>query len=224
MAEDLEALDADEGLEKRRHRHWFDRLMFLCDGVFAIAITFLAAELQAPATWAGDWRGLWPHLAGELNVYAMSFLVISIYWLAHRRYMAMILNVDAPVTVLTLIMLGLVALIPAATRLISGYSDFPPARLVYGALVVGIGVSLAALWAYAALIARSVPTEVNLRQRWFMLFLAVFTPPFFLFLAFLIPDARPGEIPLFLAALFLTGWPMRLWVLRRLRTRKPRAD
>src|SRR5471030_2480208 len=112
MAGHLESLDADEGLERRRHRHWHDRLMMLCDGVFAIAITLPATEVRAPQAWSGDWTGLWGPLASQLDAYAMSFLVISVYWLAHRRFIAAILTVDAPVTVLTLVVLGLVALLP----------------------------------------------------------------------------------------------------------------
>ena len=37
-----ESLDTDEPLQKRIERHWFDRLIMLSDGVFAIAMTLLA--------------------------------------------------------------------------------------------------------------------------------------------------------------------------------------
>ena len=221
MAGEMESLDVDEGLARRRHRHWHDRLMMLCDGVFAIAITLLATEVRAPQVWSGDWAGLWGPLASQLDAYAMSFLVISIYWLAHRRFMAMIRIVDATTTVLTLIMLGLVALLPAATRLISTYSVHPLSQLVYGALVVAIGFAVGLLWGYAALVARVVSPEVSAGQRWFLLALIVLTPPFFLALTFAIPRPLPGEIPLILAALFLTGWRMRMWVMRRLQTPQP---
>ena len=200
--------------EVQQQKHWHDRLMLLCDGVFAIAITLLAIDIRAPAGWGGDWAGL--GLGRQLDAYAMSFLVISIYWLAHRRFMAMIRIVDAPITVLTLIMLGLVALLPAATRLISSYSVHPLSQLVYGALVMAIGLAVGLLWGYAALIAKLVSRAVSVRQRWYMLALIVLTPPFFLGLTFAIPRPAPGEVPLFLAALFLIGWRMRLWVLRRL--------
>jgi uncharacterized membrane protein len=209
----------EASLEAQQQKHWYDRLMLLCDGVFAIAITLLAADIRAPQGWRGDWESL--RLPGQLDGYAMSFLVISIYWLAHRRFMAMIRVVDAPVTVLTLVMLGLVALLPAATRLINAYYVFPLPRLVYACLVVAIGASVALVWGYAALIAKVVSVEVNASQRWFMLLLMVATPPFFLALTFAIPRPVAGEIPLCLAALFLIGWPTRLWVLRRLR--KPRT-
>jgi uncharacterized membrane protein len=225
MAVGPENVNEPDRLESAAQKHWYDRLMLLCDGVFAIAITLLAAEIRAPEGWKGDWARL--RLPGQLDGYAMSFLVISIYWLAHRRFMAMIRIVDAPLTVLTLVMLGLVALLPAATRLINTFYVFPLPRLVYAALVVSIGVSVALVWGYAALVAKLVPPELNLRQRWFLLFLMVATPPFFLALTFALPQPGPGVIPLFLAALFLIGWPTRLWVLRRLRTRQalaPPAD
>ena len=216
MASEGDLLDIGEGLEARRRRHWYDRLMMLADGVFAVAITFLVSYIAAPTDWDGGWASLWSHLAPQLDAYAMSFLVISIYWLAHRRFMAMILTVDAPVTVLTLVLLGLVVLIPPATRLVSAYYNFPLARAVYAALVVAIGAMMALLWAYAALAAKLVSGEVGGRVRWFLLALMVFTPAFFLLLTMAIPDARPGEIPLTLTALFLIGWRMRLWTVQRL--------
>ncbi len=216
LAGELDTLDQDESLERRRRRHWFDRLMMLSDGVFAIAITFLAADLNAPPRWAGDWASLWGRLSGQLDAYAVSFLVISIYWLAHRRFMAMILVVDAPITILTLVMLGLVALLPAATRLISTYGGHPAAKAIYAGLVVLIGAAMGVMWGYAALISRGVSGEVPRRVRWFLLVLMIVTPPFFLLLTLFIPDPRHGVVPLTLAVLFLIGWPMRVWTARRL--------
>jgi uncharacterized membrane protein len=216
VASEGDLLDVGEGLEARRRRHWYDRLMMLADGVFAIAITFLAIDITSPPAWSGGWTSLLAHLAPQLDAYAMSFLVISIYWLAHRRFMAMILTVDAPVTVLTLVMLGLVVLIPPATRLISVHSALAPARIVYAALVIAIGWSMATLWGYAALVANLVSQEVNRRVRWFLMALIVFTPPFFLALTVPIPNLRPGEVPMVLSILFLVGWRMRLWAVKRL--------
>ncbi|MEO8813045.1 MAG: hypothetical protein ABI376_09065 [Caulobacteraceae bacterium] len=53
MAGEPESLDIDEALERRRRRHWFDRLIMLCEGVFAIAITLMAFDLRGPAAWDG---------------------------------------------------------------------------------------------------------------------------------------------------------------------------
>ncbi|MEO8926255.1 MAG: TMEM175 family protein [Caulobacteraceae bacterium] len=216
MAGEPESLDTDEGLERRRHRHWFDRLLMLSDGVFAIAMTLLAFDLHGPAVWDGRLASLWANLAPQLDAFALSFVVIGVYWLAHRRFMAMILTVDAPVTVLNLVVLAFVTLVPAATRLTHGYGTGSPTMLVYGALVIAIGAVLAVFWGYAALVADLVSPEIPRRVRWFLLGLMVFTPPFFLLLVMAVPRAGPGVAPLSLAILFLIGWPVRLWVLRRL--------
>lgn len=217
MAGEIESLDTAENLERRRHRHWYDRLMMLTDGVFAIAFTLLAISLSPPDHWDGRWGPLWAWLAPQLDAYAMSALVISIYWLAHRRLMAMILTADAPVTVLCLIVLALIGLLPSATRLISNHGAVGAARLAYGALVVAIGLATAAMWGYAALVADLVSPEVPRRVRWFLLALMVFTPPVFLLLIMgLGVTPWPGENPLALAALFLIGWRLRLWFVRRL--------
>jgi len=212
----LESLDSDEGLDKRRHRHWYDRLMMLADGVFAIAITLLAAEITPPTVTHGNLAQLWAAMQPQLDAYGLSVVVISVFWLAHRRFMAMILTVDAPVSVLTLIMLGLVALIPAFTRLAETQNGSPDAMLIYGALVVSIGFAVAAIWGYAALIANLVSDEVPRRQRWFFFLLMLFTPPLFLILTAVLGRPPPGAVPLTLIALFLIGWRMRLWVIRRL--------
>jgi uncharacterized membrane protein len=224
MAGELESLDSNEGLARRRHRHWYDRLMMLADGVFAIAITILAAEIVPPTTPVGSLAGIWHGLVHQLDAYALSLVVICIFWLAHRRFMAMILTVDAPLTVISLIVLGLVALLPAFTRLAESQSASPAAMLFYGALVVAIGLAMAAMWGYAALAAGLVSDEVPKAQRWFFFALILFTPPFFLWLTSLLPHPAPGEVPLALVALFLIGWRMRMWMIARISPRRSRDD
>lgn len=221
----LESLDSDEGLVRRRHRHWYDRLMMLSDGVFAIAITLLAAEIAPLMTPGVSLAGLWGALASQLDAYALSVIVICIFWLAHRRFMAMILTVDAPLTVITLVMLALVALIPAATRMADLQHGSSSAMAIYSGLVVAIGLACAALWGYAALVARLVSDEVPKAQRWFFFALILLTPPFFLAITGMLQRPPPGEVPLTLVALFLIGWPMRMWIARRLEpTRAPESE
>ena len=217
MAGEPESLDTDESLERRRHRHGFDRLIMLSDGVFAIAMTLLALNFQiADTDAAGPLSKLWAALAPQIDAYALSFVVISIYWLAHKRFLTMIVTVDAPVTVINLVMLGLVALLPAATKLAHQPGPLADHMIIYGGLVVAIAISLASFWAYAALVANLVSAEVPRAERWFLFLLILFTPPFFLFLTSLLHNPAPGAVPIVLTALFLVGWRMRRWVLARI--------
>ena len=216
MAGEPESLDTDESLERRRHRHWFDRLIMLSDGVFAIAITLLALNIQLPEVSESRLADLWAPLAPQLDAYALSFVAISVFWLAHRRFLAMITTADAVVTVINLVTLALVALLPAATRVAHLPGPAGPHMAIYGGLIITIGASLAALWGYAALAADLVSAEVSRPQRWFYFVLILITPPLFLVLTSLVRRPAPGAVPAILTALFLIGWRMRLWVLRRL--------
>ena len=199
-----------------RPEHWFDRLSMLSDGVFGIAITLLAFDVHGPAEWDRRLGPLLAFLAPQLDAFALSFVVISVYWLAHRRFMAMITAVDAPLTVINLVMLALVALLPAATRLAESHRGAPADMQVYSGLVIGIGLSMSAMWGYAALIARLAAPEIPRRVSWFLLALMVVTPPLFLGLTGLVPRPPPGFVPLALIVLFVLGWRLRLVVLRRL--------
>ncbi|HEY5106226.1 MAG TPA: TMEM175 family protein [Caulobacteraceae bacterium] len=222
-----ERRETQDKLDVGRQRQWFDRLIQLSDGVFAIAITLLAFDLHGPRVWDGGLASLWADLAPKLDAYALSFVVISVYWLAHRRFMALVHTVDAPVSILTLGMLALVALLPAATQLAHSHGTLQATMLVYGLLVVAIGLLLAAVWAYAALIANLVSPEVTSSVRWFLLLLMVFTPPLFLGLIMALRTHIAGATPLALFILFLIGWRMRMRTLRRLakvRSASPAAD
>jgi len=205
----------EDDAERRQNRHWFDRLNTLSDGVFAIAATLLSLDVRGPAKWHNLFE-LWAGLVPQLNAYALGYVVIAVFWLAHRRFMAMVTKVDAPMTVLNLVMLGLIGLVPGATHVSIG-ETYDTGMAVYATLIVLIGFSTAAIWGYASLIADLIPPDIPKAVRWFQLLLIAFTPPFFLFLtkAVLSPNDA-GWAPVVLAALFVIGWRMRLWGLKRL--------
>jgi uncharacterized membrane protein len=191
----------------------------ISDGVFAIAITLLAFDIHAPPAWDGRLASLWTDLAPQLDAFALSFVVISVYWLAHRRFVAMLTAVDPPATVINLLFLALVALLPAATKLAESRHGAAPDMLIYAALVVAIGLAISAFWAYAALFADLAEPTIPRRVRVFLLVLMIVTPPLFLALIELIPNPPLAVVPAALVALFLVGWRLRLralaWLLRR---------
>ena len=166
MAGEPESLDQDEPFEARDRRHAYDRLIMLSDGVFAIAITLLALDVRAPTRWAGGVGGLLAQMAPVLSAFVLSFLVISLYWVLHRRYVAMLMRVDWVAMVLNLAFLGLIALLPAATRLAEYTNGSMSALGLYSMLVVAIGASLALFWGYAIFLGRLVYPEVGARARW----------------------------------------------------------
>lgn len=151
MAE-IETLSVDEPLAERIERHNFDRLLMLSDGVFAIAITLLALELRPPEHWTGGLDALATAMWRPLFAYSAGFLIIGGFWVVHRRLFAKIRRVDAVATILALLLLFLIALVPAVAVLIS---DYGPTRtmLLYLMMVAAISTVQLALWVYCALVA-----------------------------------------------------------------------
>jgi uncharacterized membrane protein len=149
---EIETLTVDEPLGERIERHNFDRLLMLSDGVFAIAITLLALELRPPEHWQGGIDALATAMWRPLFAYSAVFLIIGGFWIVHRRLFAKLRRVDAIATTLALLLLFLIALVPAVAMLISEYG---PTRsmLVYLMAVAAIGIVQFALWSYSALIA-----------------------------------------------------------------------
>jgi len=140
--------DAKEG---DAHLH---RLVLFSDAVFAIAITLLAIEIHPPEHWTSVGE-LFFLMGPKLAAYAISFAVIGIYWVSHRRLFERIARANGMLDALNFITLGLVALLPLGTELLweqEAGRAFP----VYVTLVALIGVSLGLLWGYAAFIGKLV--------------------------------------------------------------------
>jgi len=204
MAGEPESLQQDEDLIARDRRHAYDRMIMLSDGVFAIAITLLAFDIRPPAGWIGRPGAAWAFVAPQLTSYVMSFLVVAFYWLVHRRFVAMMTRVDGPATAINLLVLGLVALAPAATSISESSHNDLSAQALYAALVILIGIALGLLWAYAVL-RRLVFASVRRRSRWIGFLVPVVAPS--LMLAATMGVRLPQDItPFVLIALFVPVW------------------
>lgn len=115
------------------------RLLALSDGVFAIAVTLLVLDVGVrdgldPAGFRRALRQTVP----ELLAYALSFTVIAAMWRDHRRIFAGVRRVDEVVIRLTVVGLGLVALMPFPTTLLADYGGRPQAVLIYSGAVVAV--------------------------------------------------------------------------------------
>jgi uncharacterized membrane protein len=64
---------------------------------------------------------MWPFfqlMSHKLAAYAVSFAVIGVLWISHRRTFSRLLRADGPLDVLNFLMLGLMALLPLGTELL----------------------------------------------------------------------------------------------------------
>ncbi len=134
--------------KEAQHLH---RLILFSDAVFAIAITLLAIEIHPPEHWTGvaDLLGQMQH---KLMAYAVSFAVVGVNWIAHRRTFSRLRRADGVLDVLNLLMLGLLALLPLGTELL-WENGTTGSVMVYVGLVTAIGLAHALAWGYAAMFA-----------------------------------------------------------------------
>ena len=150
MAGEPETLYSDEPLNERIRRHDYDRLLMLSDGVFAIAITLLALDLVLPAHWDGSVERLMSVPGRPLVGYLFGFGLVGAFWFMHRRLFARLERVDAGVTVLNLLLLGIIGLTPYVARMIA---EAGPGRAMpfYLVAIAGVFASIALIRGWAAM-------------------------------------------------------------------------
>jgi uncharacterized membrane protein len=125
------------------------RIAAFSDGVFAIAITLLALQLEIPSSRDVDvWNEVvalrWSFLA-----FVISFAVIGAYWIAHHRLYAVIERYDRRLLWLNLLSLFFIVLIPFTTSLIGEHGDSDVSVIVYALSVAGAGFANAGIARYA---------------------------------------------------------------------------
>jgi len=149
----IDAVLSDMDHPFRRDADETDRLIALSDGVIAIAITLLVLEITVPSVPAGSSMSILPQLVleqwDEFVGYALSFLVIGLYWVLHRRVFVHIDRHDRGLLWLNLLFLLLVAFVPYGTSLFTTYPN-QFGITVYAGVLALTGFSLALLWGYAS--------------------------------------------------------------------------
>lgn len=135
--------------KEAKHLH---RLILFSDAVFAIAITLLAIEIHPPEHWTSV-ADLFGQMQHKLMAYAVSFAVVGIYWISHRRTFSRLRKADGVLDLLNLVMLGLLALLPLGTELL-WENGTAASVFVYVGLATSLGLAHAVAWAYAAFLGR----------------------------------------------------------------------
>lgn len=162
--------------EAKERDYNLERLIFLSDGVFAIAITLLAIELHPPEGWDGTLVGLINGTYRQFVAFGISFLFIAIYWASHRRTYQRFQRADGMLTALNFIVLALITLVPFFTSLIAEHGPKGEPLTIYMGVVAAIGLTSALTWGYAAFLGRdilSTPMGVPLKLLIFLILLIV---------------------------------------------------
>src|ERR1700722_5058222 len=127
--EDDESADA--------HDNSLGRLLTICDGVFAIAMTLLTLDLKVPdlgrhPSDAALRRALSHNTAAYLS-FLVSFYVVANYWNRHRRLMRSVVKTHSSLIRHTIFLLLIVAAMPFLASLLGQYGGTPISLALYGA-------------------------------------------------------------------------------------------
>jgi uncharacterized membrane protein len=124
------------------------RTLALSDGIFAIAMTLVAFQIQPPVLKSNQVHDL-AHKLGGLGdgyfVYLLTFPVIGLLWLAHHRLFRTLERADEPLMVLNLLFLMTVAALPFPSAVLGRYGSQPVAVVLYASSVATAGLLLSAL-------------------------------------------------------------------------------
>ncbi len=125
------------------------RIAAFSDGVFAIAITLLALQLEIPAIGDVDvWAEVYD-LRFNFLAFAISFVVIGAYWIAHHRMFSEIERHDGTLLWLNLLSLFFIVLIPFTTSLVGEHGDQPISVAIYALSISGAGFANTGITLYA---------------------------------------------------------------------------
>ena len=165
----------------------------LADGVFAIVMTLLVFDLGVPLATAdrdlGDQLGeMWP----EFLMYALSFLVLGVYWLVHNMIFDAIERSDTTLVWLNILYLMFAAFVPFSTALVGEHGAETVTALFYGANLLLLFFMGWSMWTYATSGAPNVGTHIDVAlaragRRMGLAYFGVFAVP--LALAFVSPMA-----------------------------------
>jgi len=130
-----------------------DRLEYLSDGVFAIAVTLLVLDIKVPVSTAiQSESGLmqaFAALSPKLLTYFLSFITLGIFWVGHSAEFQYIKKSDRNVNWINLFFLLFVSVLPFTTAFLSAYITFRFAIILYWLNILLIGIMLYCNWSYA---------------------------------------------------------------------------
>lgn len=142
-----------------------NRIEAFSDGVFAVAITLLVLNLQVPQLAASVVSRELPHTLFELwpklLSYALSFVIVGIYWVGHHNTFHYIIQSDRILLWINLLLMMCIVFIPFPTALIGQYPEQQISVVIYASTLVITGLVLQLLWWYATSSKHLVDREID---------------------------------------------------------------
>ncbi len=151
--------ETNQGLGKQR-------IEALSDAIFAFAMTLLVLdvkipkipkELVTPEFLAQTLWDLWPKFLSFL----MSFIILSLFWIAHHGYSHFLKRTDRNFLWINLLFLMVVVFVPFSSDFLGDYPSQRIAVMIYGCNMIALGATLFWQWEYATTGHRLVGSNVE---------------------------------------------------------------
>lgn len=117
-------------------------MLAFSDGLFAIAMTLLVVTIEVPRLRDANDEGELLHGLGDLSPallsFAISFIVIGRYWLAHHQFFSLLGAVDFRLITINLVYLAFIAFLPFPTDLLGTYFHNPLSVAIYAGNVTAV--------------------------------------------------------------------------------------
>ena len=139
------------------------RIEALTDGIFAIAMTLLVLTLTLPdatqtkLSLSQLLADQWPKFFN----YALSFLLLAIFWIVHHQQFHMIRRTDRRHVWINIGILMFVALMPFSTDVVGSYEHETLAELLFSANLLILGLLFLLNWWYACRNHRLVDPDLD---------------------------------------------------------------
>jgi uncharacterized membrane protein len=130
------------------------RLINISDGVFAVAMTFLAFTIRLPAiapdTVRPPFSQTLAQMLPQIYMVGIAFVACARFWVIHLRIFSFMRRADGAVTGLNLIGLLTLVLLPISGDFVAAYSQEPIAVALFAANMALIGGANMAIWVVAS--------------------------------------------------------------------------
>jgi uncharacterized membrane protein len=126
-----------------------DRSALFGDVFFAIAMVLVASTIRIPSVPVSDYAAALGAQFPEFVAYAVSFVLLSGFWLTHHRLFKLLTGYNNNLLRINLVVLLFVAMTPYATAVLARYGGQPSAVILYAAVFSGVGLGQVALLQYA---------------------------------------------------------------------------
>lgn len=141
------------------------RVQILCDVIFASSMTIMVFSFDQPdidgITTKEQITEFVLNQVPSLAIYAISFVLIGIYWLKHLEHFSYIRETNATHLGLQLGFLAAVAVIPFSNSFMNAYPNVYAVQVFYGLNLVLVGLFSFLSWKYATRNHRLVDDDLD---------------------------------------------------------------